>query len=143
MASGKFQTHAAAIQNHFLLGSSVTAPSAANVRISLCVSTGPNSNSVGTELSSADGYTAGGIAVGFGTPVEGDPTETDNDAQIQWTNAAGGGGAWTQITGCIIHRGGGTVAEATCMYFVNGLTVDVPDGATLTITAGNCSVTEA
>lgn len=140
MASGKFQEFCEDIFLHFLIGTSQTVATAADVRIALCEGTAPNANSVGTELTET-GYTAGGIAVGFGTPVQGNPTETDNDAQIQWTNS--GGTSWAQITGAIVHRGGGTIAEATCMYFIDGLTITVPASATLTIAAGDCSVTEA
>jgi hypothetical protein len=72
--------------------------------------------------------------------VQGDPTETDNDAQIQWT---AGGSPWTTIVGVVVHRGGGTLAAGTSMYFVDSLSLSVPASGTLTIAAGNLSTTEA
>lgn len=138
MASGKYQTFCTDIFNHFLRGSSETVATAADVRIAL-VTTTPSSTALGTELV-ATNYSAGGTAVGFGTSVEGNPTEVDNDAQIQWT---AGGSAWTTITGAVVHRGGTTLALATAMYFIDGLSISVPALATLTIAAGDCSVTEA
>ena len=144
MASGKFQEFCEDIFLHFLVGTSQTVATAANVRIALCTGTAPNSNSIGTELSGATGYTAGGSAgptsTLFGTVTQADPTIISNDEQVQWTN---GGSTWTTITGVIIHRGGGTIAEATCMYFIDGLSVVVPAGATLTIAIGGLDVTEA
>jgi hypothetical protein len=138
MANGKYQVFCTDIMNHFLLGSSETVATTADVRIAL-VTTTPSATAVGTELS-ASNYSAGGIACGFGTPVEGNPTTTDNDAQIQWDNS--GGGAWTQVTGCVVHRGGGTLALATAMYYLDGLTIDVGADQTLTIAAGDLDVTE-
>lgn len=140
MATGKYQTFCTDIFNHFLVGSSETVATAADVRMALCTGTGPHSASIGTQLS-ATGYTAGGLACDFDAPVEGDPTETVNDTELQWTNS--GGTPWTQITGYVVHRGGGTLALATAMYFLNGLAIDVPAGATLTFVVGVVKVQEA
>lgn len=138
MANGKYQVFSTDIMNHFLLGSAETVATTADVRIALCT-VAPSATSIGTQLT-ATNYTAGGIACGFGTPVEGTPTITDNDAQIQWDNT--GGSAWTQVVGCIVHRGGGTLALATSMYYLDGLTINVGADQTLTIAAGDLDVSE-
>lgn len=138
MANGKYQAFCTDIFNHFLRGSAETVATTADVRIAL-VTTTPSATATGTELS-ATNYTAGGIACGFGTSVEGNPTEVDNDAQIQWDNT--GGSNWTTVVGAVVHRGGATLAVATAMYYIDSLSISVLADQTLTIAAGDLSVTE-
>lgn len=140
MASGKYQAYAEDMMNYTLDGGAFSQPTAANVFIAWSTGSAPTSTTVPTELTGT-GYTSGGSAVGFGTAVTGDPTVSDNDAQIQWTN---GGATWTTITGAIIHYGGSTypATVANCLYFIDSLSISVPGSATLTIAAGDLDVRE-
>ena len=141
MASGKYRAFAEDLLNHFLDGTDHTAPAVTDVHIAWTTGAAPTSSTVATELSGATGYTSGGEDCGFGVAVLGDPTVSDNDAQIQWTN---GGSAWTTITGGLIHYGGVTFPASVnnCLYFIDTLSIDVPASATLTIAAGDLDVRE-
>lgn len=137
MATGKFRNYSEDILDHFHRNVATTSPATADVRIAW-TTTAPSSTATGTELTGT-GYTAGGTAIGAGAAVLGDPTVISNSAQIQWTN--GSGGTWS-IVGAVIHRGGVTLAATTAHYFLDSLTISVPDGATLTIAAGDLDIRE-
>ena len=141
MASGKYQAYAEDLMNYTLDGGSFAQPTAANVFIAWTTGAAPTSTTVATELTGT-GYVSGGLAIGTGVAVPGDPTIIDNDSQIQWTN---GGGTWTTITGGLVHYGGTTfpVNVNNCLYFIDSLSISVPASATLTIAAGDLDIREA
>lgn len=127
MASGKTNTHEAAVINHFLRGTNETTKTA----YLALYSTAPGESTSGTELS-GNGYAR--ILVGLGAPTDGVST---NAGTITFTAS---GGAWSQIVG---HGICDASTAGTVQYFqdsVSGPTL--ADGDSYAFDAADVTVTE-
>ena len=127
MASGKTNTHEAAVINHFLRGTGETTASAYIALFSVA----PGEAGGGTELT-GNGYAR--IAVGFGVPSDGVST---NAAEVKFTAS---GGAWSAIAG---HALMDASSGGNMLYYedsVSGPTL--ADGDSYVFDAGDISVTE-
>lgn len=133
MATGKSDTWANGTLDYLLGGANPTRPTSRKLSLH---SAAPGAGSVGTEITGV-GYTAGGTALTF-NPASGQAATAPPSGVIQFTN--GSGGTWS-IAGAAIHAAVGAPSIADLIYWLDGLTISVPDGIVLEITS--VTVTEA
>jgi len=134
MADGKGDTTKNLVLDWLLTSGTATRPSARKLALT---STGTTSSAVGTELTGT-GYTAGGVSLTFGSASSGSSVTSGSPAA---TLTNGSNGTWT-VTGFTLHKASsGAPAAGDMLYFGNGLSISVPDGADLEITS--LTITEA
>lgn len=136
MASGKSLNRSNETLDYWLGGSTPTRPTSRKITL---LAVAPTNSTPGTEISGT-GYSAGGLAIVFGAASAGSASGPSSGT-LQWTN--GSGSSWS-IVGIVVHSAASGAPSANdVIYWLDGLSVTVPDGNVLEIPTDGVSWDES